>query len=68
MLLSAYVGWDLDLSTPEGAYYGDGDAAAKRESAVKCVRSRASSAAASRMVSVREMPRCILVLPSAYAH
>jgi hypothetical protein len=62
VLLTACVGGDLDLSTPEGAYYGGMETLRRNgESAVKCVRARASSAAASRMVPVREMPRCIIV-------
>ncbi len=41
VLLSAYSGGDLDLSTPEGAYYGGMETLrAKRESAVKSVRVR----------------------------
>ncbi len=41
VLLSAYAGGDLDLSTPEGAYYGGMETLrAKRESAVKSVRVR----------------------------
>jgi site-specific DNA recombinase len=41
VLLSAYSGGDLDLSTPEGAYYwGMETLRAKRESAVKSVRVR----------------------------
>jgi site-specific DNA recombinase len=41
LLLSAYAGGDLDLSTPEGAYYGGMETVrAKRESAVKSVRVR----------------------------
>ena len=41
VLLSAYTGGDLDLSTPEGAYYGGMETLrAKRESAVKSVRVR----------------------------
>ena len=39
--LSAYTGGDLDLSTPEGAYYGGMETLrAKRESAVKSARVR----------------------------
>jgi len=39
--LSAYTGGDLDLSTPEGAYYGGMETLrAKRESAVKSARTR----------------------------
>src|SRR6266581_5903744 len=39
--LSAYAGGDLDLSTPEGAYYGGMETLrAKRESAVRSVRVR----------------------------
>src|SRR5712691_7151153 len=39
--LSAYTGGDLDLSTPEGAYYGGMETLrAKRESAVRSVRVR----------------------------
>jgi site-specific DNA recombinase len=39
VVLSAYAGGDLDLSTPEGAYYGGMETLrAKRESAVKSVR------------------------------
>ena len=39
--LSAYAGGDLDLSTPEGAYYGGMETLrAKRESAVKSARVR----------------------------
>ena len=39
VILSAYTGGDLDLSTPEGAYYGGMETLrAKRESAVKSVR------------------------------
>jgi len=41
VLLSVYTGGDLDLSTPEGAYYGGMETLrAKRESAVKSVRVR----------------------------
>jgi DNA invertase Pin-like site-specific DNA recombinase len=41
VLLSPYTGGDLDLSTPEGAYYGGMETLrAKRESAVKSVRVR----------------------------
>ena len=41
MLLSPYTGGDLDLSTPEGAYYGGMETLrAKRESAVKSARVR----------------------------
>ena len=41
VILSAYAGGDLDLSTPEGAYYGGMETLrAKRESAVKSVRVR----------------------------
>ena len=41
VILSAYSGGDLDLSTPEGAYYGGMETLrAKRESAVKSVRVR----------------------------
>lgn len=41
VILSAYTGGDLDLSTPEGAYYGGMETLrAKRESAVKSVRTR----------------------------
>lgn len=41
VVLSAYAGGDLDLSTPEGAYYGGMETLrAKRESAVKSVRVR----------------------------
>jgi len=41
VLLSAYSGGNLDLSTPEGAYYGGMETLrAKRESAVKSVRVR----------------------------
>jgi DNA invertase Pin-like site-specific DNA recombinase len=41
VLLSPYTGGDLDLSTPEGAYYGGMETLrAKRESAVKSVRMR----------------------------
>jgi site-specific DNA recombinase len=41
VLLSAYTGGDLDLSTPEGAYYGGMETLrAKRESAVKSARVR----------------------------
>jgi site-specific DNA recombinase len=41
VLLSAYAGGDLDLSTPEGAYYGGMETLrAKRESAVRSVRVR----------------------------
>ncbi len=41
VMLSAYAGGDLDLSTPEGSYYGGMETLrAKRESAVKSVRSR----------------------------
>jgi site-specific DNA recombinase len=41
VILSAYAGRDLDLSTPEGAYYGGMQTLrAKRESAVKSVRVR----------------------------
>lgn len=41
VLLSPYTGADLDLSTPEGAYYGGMETLrAKRESAVKSVRVR----------------------------
>ena len=36
--LSAYTGGDLDLSTPEGAYYGGMETLrAKRESAVRAL-------------------------------
>jgi DNA invertase Pin-like site-specific DNA recombinase len=39
--LSAYTGGDLDLSTPEGAYYGGMETLrARRESAVKSARVR----------------------------
>ena len=41
VILSAYAGGDLDLSTPEGAYYGGMETLrAKRESAVRSVRVR----------------------------
>ena len=41
VILSAYTGADLDLSTPEGAYYGGMETLrAKRESAVRSVRVR----------------------------
>ena len=41
VLLSPYTGGDLDLSTPEGAYYGGMETLrAKRESAVKSARVR----------------------------
>ena len=41
VLLSPYTGGDLDLSTPEGAYYGGMETLrARRESAVKSVRVR----------------------------
>ena len=41
VVLSAYTGGDLDLSTPEGAYYGGMETLrAKRESAVKSARVR----------------------------
>ena len=41
VILSAYTGGDLDLSTPEGAYYGGMETLrAKRESAVRSVRVR----------------------------
>ena len=41
VLLSAYAGGDLDLSTPEGSYYGGMETLrAKRESAVKSARVR----------------------------
>jgi site-specific DNA recombinase len=41
VILSAYSGGDLDLSTPEGAYYGGMETLrAKRESAVRSVRVR----------------------------
>jgi DNA invertase Pin-like site-specific DNA recombinase len=41
VLLSAYAGGDLDLSTPEDSYHGGMETLrAKRESAVKSVRSR----------------------------
>jgi site-specific DNA recombinase len=41
VILSAYAGGDLDLSTPEGSYYGGMETLrTKRESAVKSVRSR----------------------------
>jgi site-specific DNA recombinase len=41
VLLSAYTGGDLDLSTPEGAYYGGMETLrAKRESAVRSARVR----------------------------
>src|ERR1022692_1994271 len=41
VVLSAYTGGDLDLSTPEGAYYGGMEPLrAKRESAVKSARVR----------------------------
>ncbi|HEY3957822.1 MAG TPA: recombinase family protein [Streptosporangiaceae bacterium] len=41
VLLSPYTGGDLDVSTPEGAYYGGMETLrAKRESAVKSVRVR----------------------------
>jgi site-specific DNA recombinase len=41
VILSAYAGGDLDLSTPEGSYYGGMETLrAKRESAVKSVRPR----------------------------
>ena len=40
VILSAYAGGDLDLSTPEGAYYGGMETLrAKRESAVRSVAS-----------------------------
>jgi DNA invertase Pin-like site-specific DNA recombinase len=39
--LSAYTGGDLDLSTPEGAYYGGMETLrARRESAVRSARTR----------------------------
>jgi hypothetical protein len=41
VILSAYAGGDLDLSTPEGAYYGGMETLrAKRESAVRSARVR----------------------------
>ncbi|GGS94711.1 site-specific recombinase DNA invertase Pin [Planobispora rosea] len=41
VILSAYTGGDLDLSTPEGAYYGGMETLrARRESAVKSARVR----------------------------
>jgi DNA invertase Pin-like site-specific DNA recombinase len=41
VILSAYAGGDLDLSTPEGAYYGGMETLrAKQESAVRSVRVR----------------------------
>jgi len=41
VILSAYTGTDLDLSTPDGAYYGGMETLrAKRESAVRSVRVR----------------------------
>ena len=41
VILSAYTGGDLDLSTPDGAYYGGMETLrAKRESAVKSARVR----------------------------
>ena len=41
VILSAYAGGDLDLSTPEGAYYGGMETLrAKRKSAVRSVRVR----------------------------
>ena len=41
MRASAYTGGDLDLSTPEGAYYGGMETLrAKRESAIKSARVR----------------------------
>jgi site-specific DNA recombinase len=44
VLLSAYTGGDLDLSTAEGAYYGGMETLrARRESAVKSARVRGSS-------------------------
>ena len=47
VLLSPYTGGDLDLSTPEGAYYGGMETLrAKRESAVKSARVREAQGAA----------------------
>ncbi len=46
VLLSPYTGGDLDLSTPEGAYYGGMETLrAKRESAVKSARVREAQGA-----------------------
>jgi hypothetical protein len=49
VILSAYAGGDLDLSTPEGAYYGGMETLrAKRESAVRSVRVREAHASPGR--------------------
>ena len=58
VLLSAYSGGDLDLSTPEGAYYGGMETLrAKRESAVKSVRVREGHYRIARRGNCRGGPR-----------
>jgi len=62
VLLSAYADADLDLSTAEGAYHGDGDAAGetggpRQERALPGV----FRVGFPDGPPVREMPRCVLV-------